>query len=67
MDHSQNFKGVFGGHFPCSSYGISTLWSEGAVANGFNFLSDCGIVLIFLQYFSEAIFLGVAMESLLGE
>jgi hypothetical protein len=33
---------------------------------GSNFWSDCWTVLKFLQWFADAIFLVVAMESLLG-
>jgi len=46
---------------------VSSLETRVPVGKGHNFLSDRWIALIFLQEFSEAVFLVEDVESLLGE
>jgi hypothetical protein len=68
MDQSWICTGVFGCLFARSRYEISTLWSDGRIApDQSNGGSDRWITPEFLQEFLEAIFLVVAMESLLCE
>jgi len=71
---TQIFVDVSRSHFLLSRYEISTRWRGGLVGQtwvttqkSYNFWSDCWIALKFLQVFPEAIFLGVAMESLLSD
>jgi len=46
---------------------VSSLQSRVLVPKGHNFGFDRWIALIFLQEFSDVVFLGVDMESLLGQ
>jgi hypothetical protein len=74
LDCAENFTGVSIGCFPWVSNKIATRWRGGLLGQplvsaqkGHNFWSDHWITLKFLQGFPEAVFLGVAMELLLGD
>jgi hypothetical protein len=74
LHRAQIFTWVFGGHFPWGSYEITTWWQGDLVGQtwvtsqkGHNFWSDRWIILNCLHEFSEAVFLRVAMDSLLDD
>jgi hypothetical protein len=74
LDRPKMFSRVSRGCFPWGSCGIASPWGgdlDGhtwvSTQKGHNFWYNCWITLTILQGFPEAVFLGVAMESLLRD